>query len=67
MHLLRSEILFQLGGVILIGVLIGLIFILVGIIYPLDLSLRIGFIILGFLIMIAAVFGFKNFKNFKWG
>jgi hypothetical protein len=57
----------QLRFALLIGMMLGLILILAGIITPIDLSIRIFFIIIGVLILIGVGKGVKNLEKFKWG
>ncbi len=57
----------QLVWALLLGVMIGVIFILAGIIIFIDLSMRIFLIIIGVLMLIGVGIGFKNLKKIKWG
>ena len=58
---------FQLAWVLLLGIMIGVIFILAGIIMPINLAIRIFLIIVGVLMLIGVGIGFKNLKKFKFG
>jgi len=57
----------QLVLALFIGIMIGIIFILAGIILLIDLSLRIFLVIIGVLMLIGVRIGFKSLKEFKWG
>jgi hypothetical protein len=64
---LKSEVLINLWAFFLTCLLIGIILIFIGIIYPFAFINRLGLIMIGILFLIGSISLFKKIRSLKWG